>query len=301
MVDIFDFIDSKDIREYNRQLGTKFTPIEQAVLIYHSDLKTVEEKLAAWNELLDAYNEENFSEINLPDGGKVTNRDIMFGHTYRQKVEITVKAFEKALKLKSNTEGMLYIVKIYANADSQAYDTTYKEAEFSSFEKAYEYIRTSKEREFLDYGTAPASTMNFSMRVIPLDEADEDTTEFIFDNDFRMMQIYFHYNDEKYGLDYVFIYVPLPFKKGDIVRSIYDTNDYAIVPHTPDKEYFLHAYDSAAMHITALCLSEDGGEFYDDFGHYPFLSLERCTENDLPNDSFVFNRQSFLELRDKKF
>ena len=167
MVDIFDFIDSKDIRKYNLQLGTKFTPIEQAVLIYHSDLKTVEEKLAAWNELLDAYNEENFSEINLPDGGKVTNRDIMFGHTYRQKVEITVKAFEKALKLKSNTEGMLYIVKIYANADSQAYDTTYKEAEFSSFEKAFlESVFTFSPKTSFSRQSAPRNAYEETVCVV---------------------------------------------------------------------------------------------------------------------------------------
>ena len=79
MLDIYDFIDSKDIREYNRLLGTKFAPIEQAVIIYQCNSKTVEEKLSAWHELLDTYTEEEFEKINLPDDGKVTNRHIMFG------------------------------------------------------------------------------------------------------------------------------------------------------------------------------------------------------------------------------
>lgn len=247
MFDINEFIDSKDIREYNRQLETKFTPIEQAVIIYQCNSKTVEEKLAAWHELLDTYTEEEFEKINLPDDGKVTNRHIMFGHTYRQKVEITVKAFEKALELKNNTKGMVYIVTDYASPDSNGYE----EFEFSSFDKAYEYICTSKKREFLDYGVgeAPVSTMYFSMKVFSLDEKDNDMTEFIFDNDFRMTQIYYDYEEEKYGLDYVYIYLPLPFKKGDIIRTIDGRNEYAIVPKTPDKSYFIHAYDATAMHI----------------------------------------------------
>ena len=50
MFNVLDFIDSKEIREYNR--NTKFTPIEQAVLICHSMGTTVDEKMAAWMELL---------------------------------------------------------------------------------------------------------------------------------------------------------------------------------------------------------------------------------------------------------
>mgnify|MGYP003301955204 CR=1 FL=1 len=44
MFNILDFIDSKEIREYN--CTTKFTPIEQAVLIYHSERTTVDEEMS---------------------------------------------------------------------------------------------------------------------------------------------------------------------------------------------------------------------------------------------------------------
>jgi len=295
MIDIFDFIDSKDIRDYNRQLGTMFTPIEQAVIIYNCDSVTVEEKLAAWHELLDAYNEEDFSKINLPDGGKVTNRDIMLGHTYRQMTEITVDGFEKALLLKNKTENVFYLTQIYAGENS----TDCEESEFSSYDKAYEYLCNSKKRELLDYGEKLNLTMNYAMRVISLDESNNDMTEFIFDNDFRMTNIYFWTGRENYGLDMIYIYIPLPFKKGDIVHTIDGSNSYAIVPKTPDKNYFIHACDSTAMHITAFCLSERNGEIIDDFGHYNIFSLERCTEEDLPQDSYVFIRQRFLNLRNK--
>lgn len=295
MIDIYSFIDSKDIREYNRQLGTKFTPIEQAVIIYNCDSVTVEEKLTAWHELLDTYTEEEFEIINLPDGGKVTNRDIMLNNTYRQMTEITVNGFEKALLLKNKTENFSYLARIYADGNSADCD----ESEFSDYDKAYEYLCNSKKREFLDYGEKLNLTINYAMRVISLDESNNDMTEFIFDNDFRMTNIYFWTGKENYGLDMIYIYLPLPFKKGDIIHTIDGSDLYAILPKTPDKNYFIHAYDATAMHITALCLSEHNGEFVDDFGHYNIFSLERCMEEDLPQDSRLFSREIFLKLREK--
>ena len=56
MFNILDFIDSKEIREYNQ--NTEFTPIEQAYLIYHSRKTTVEEKKKARRELLGSYSIE---------------------------------------------------------------------------------------------------------------------------------------------------------------------------------------------------------------------------------------------------
>jgi len=44
MFNILDFIDSKEIREYNQ--NTEFTPIEQAALIYHSERTTVDEEMS---------------------------------------------------------------------------------------------------------------------------------------------------------------------------------------------------------------------------------------------------------------
>ena len=295
MIDIFDFIDSKDIREYNKQQGTEFTPIEQAVIIYNCNSRTVEEKLSAWHELLDTYNEEEFSKIDLPDGGRVTNREIMLDHTYRQKTEITVNGFEKALLLKNKTENVFYLTRIYSDHRSEDYE----ENEFSTYDKAYQYICKSKERDFLDYGKNNCPLMHYSMCVIPLDEADNFTTEFIFDNNFRITNIYFWTGEEHYGLDMVYVYVPLPFKKGDIVRTIDGRNDYAVIPRTPDKNYFIHAHDSTSMHVTALCLSEYDGEIIDDFGHYNIFDLELCTEDELPKDNYCFSKKKFLKLRNK--
>ena len=65
--DVLSFIDSKDIRDFNEH--TVFYPIEQAVLIYKSQRRTMEEKMEAWKELLDVYSDEEFE---YTQGGKRT-------------------------------------------------------------------------------------------------------------------------------------------------------------------------------------------------------------------------------------
>ena len=52
-VDVCRFINSKDIRDYLRSINYQFTPIEAAWLIYYCRELTLQEKHAAWQELID--------------------------------------------------------------------------------------------------------------------------------------------------------------------------------------------------------------------------------------------------------
>lgn len=58
MFDFLRFIDSPDIREYNK--NTHFTPAKQAVLISKSKNTTVLEKLSALKYLTKNYSDEEF-------------------------------------------------------------------------------------------------------------------------------------------------------------------------------------------------------------------------------------------------
>lgn len=53
MFDIYEFINSKDIRQYCEEIGHTFTAYESAFLIYKSYNHTLQEKCAAWNELIE--------------------------------------------------------------------------------------------------------------------------------------------------------------------------------------------------------------------------------------------------------
>ncbi|MCD8372614.1 MAG: hypothetical protein LUD27_04870 [Clostridia bacterium] len=55
MFDIYSFINSKDVAEYLRGTGYKFAPDELAYIVWHSDSRTLEERIAAWREIADTY------------------------------------------------------------------------------------------------------------------------------------------------------------------------------------------------------------------------------------------------------
>ena len=52
-MDIYQFIDSRDIRNYLQDIKYKFTVPETAFLIYMSRRATLNEKLDAWQEIID--------------------------------------------------------------------------------------------------------------------------------------------------------------------------------------------------------------------------------------------------------
>ena len=52
-MDIYRFIDSRDIREHLRKLGYRFTTPEAAFLVWHCHTATLDEKIAAWQEIID--------------------------------------------------------------------------------------------------------------------------------------------------------------------------------------------------------------------------------------------------------
>ena len=51
-MDIYSFINSRDIAEHCRALEHEFTPLEQAIIIYHSK-KPLAERHAAWQSIID--------------------------------------------------------------------------------------------------------------------------------------------------------------------------------------------------------------------------------------------------------
>ena len=77
-----------------------------------------------------------------------------------------------------------------------------------------------------------------------------------------------------------------------VVRCVQSENGFIIENTTvEDVENFWKYY---------FDLEKDYGKIVDDFGHYNFFSLERCTEDDLPEDSYYFSKKRFLDLKTKK-
>ena len=60
-MDIYEFIESRDIREHCRKIQYKFTARESAFLIWQSD-KTIQQKHAAYREIIETMPDEKLNE-----------------------------------------------------------------------------------------------------------------------------------------------------------------------------------------------------------------------------------------------
>ena len=65
-MDIYKFIDSKDIRNYLKEINYKFEPLEAAWVVWQNASRTLDEKHNAWQESIDAMPDIGFevSHIN---------------------------------------------------------------------------------------------------------------------------------------------------------------------------------------------------------------------------------------------
>lgn len=223
---ILDFIDSKEIREYNQ--NTEFTPIEQAVLIYHSRGTTVEQKMTAWKELLNTYSEEEFEWTRH---GKRRFDD----KSNKQILADTITVYENALNQRSVADKVIF--------EASFYECDYPKSKypvfFSSYEDAFVYIEDKKKHYLEDEDLRKCQT-KAKIFLKNLGTYDSEDTIFYFDNEMRMTNIAPGtkcYEPDLYWIGELFVYVPLPFKKGDILRcTLPGRMEYGILDSTPDEE-----------------------------------------------------------------
>lgn len=280
MVNILDFIDSKDIREYNR--NTVFTPIEQAVLICHSEKTTIDDKMAAWRKLLDGYSEEEF-EISNPRQRELVKK------AGKQILADTITIYEKALAQRERSEGVIFEADFYESEfpDESSRYPVY----FPDYPSALDYIREEKQK-YLDNKELQNCQTQARISVKDYGENNCMDTVFCFDNELRMTIIFPGHcctmPFEFPFLEDLFIYVPLPFKKGDILRKIMDGKmTYWMLPETPNKEYFVRAIDWSDMIISGYTFSPEGELGCFEYGQFVPMDFELCPDDELPEELYI--------------
>ena len=277
MVDVLEFIDSKEIRAYNRE--TKFTPIEQAVLIYYSRKRTVSEKVEAWRELLETYDDEAFEFTRF---GK--RRFSEEGN--RKLVSDAVAVCENSLAQRERTEGVVFEAVLYESE----FPNTKRPSYFPNYNAAAAHIQECKQK-YLDDDDLRSVLTEAKISIKDFGTCAHDDTVFYFDNELQMIDISGGRPtlvSDCYMFDDVFVYIPLPFKKGDILRSIASGEvRYGILPETPNETYFARAIDrgdGSDMIISIDMYEPDGQMGYFTYGHYDPLSLEKCPDDELPEE-----------------
>lgn len=226
MYSILSFLDSPTIREYNQ--NTEFTPIEQVVLIVKSCKTTVEEKISAMQELLDTYSEKEFLF-----GSVTTGFEEWTSAKFRDVVKKTIQLWKQTLEAIRLKENAIYAVSFREKAFPDNGEKQY----FSDYEKAFHFMQEEKQSYLEDEDLKDVETFAYIERI----ELDTQLTDrYDFDNFLRLVRLF--PNEKRYeavgmnGADNIsgscYVYVPVPFRKGDIVRvdNVFLETYYGVIP-----------------------------------------------------------------------
>ena len=210
-MDFTNFINSKDIRDYHREIGYQYNALEAAWLVSQCYRKTLEQKHEAWKWIID----------NMPDQ-EIEN----YGRWESERGESIHKVLAEYMEMenqfiaefKNNSGGWLYSYKSYYNTSDYKHDSYSYEGVFTSWEKCLQYVEENEDGE------------DISFIEIRRGKADDDDMfrnngDIEIDLFGRIMNVYPCYSQEEnerwYYLDSFFdelwFEFPVPFKKGDIV------------------------------------------------------------------------------------
>lgn len=239
-MDILTFLDSPAIREYNRD--TAFTPAEQAVLVCQSMCSTIEDKIAALQYLVDAYEEEAFLS-----GSIAVNqfRDEKNPLRFRKSVESQIGLWKQMLEERFADAGAVYGAALMEQGCR--YDGT-EYRFYSCYELAYQALQRERQEYMEDEDLREIRTFGVIRRIV-LDRGEfPQENQYVFDENLRLVMLWEktsrRLDDEEGCCDLAsdcYVHVPLPFQPGDLVKSVspfYGRSYYGVfaIPQKPKTE-----------------------------------------------------------------
>ena len=264
-LDVFEFINSKDIKEHLKKIDYKFNSLEAAWLIYQCKSATIEEKHTAWKELI-----RTMPDCKIEKRMNTIPQESLHGFL-RKFIDYEEKIFDEYF---TPTENWIYTVEWLEQNTWFSSDKLYKTfekaqqellEEFKDWERKYIYRITKQKLESKQY-----ITVYFDKNNEPYDygicEYPEELTEIL------------------YGVfDGLWFDFPTPFRKGDILCQ-YDldgkeTSGFCRGPFvmkgiTPDegRDWTRKDGDTTDMNAWGYFQYDDGTIYYEVM--YNYMNLE---------------------------
>lgn len=273
-LNILDFIDSEDIREYNKD--TLFSPTQKALLIGHSKKQTIEKKIKAMDRLLLEYLDWDFPYIDADDKKQ----------SFRKVITEEVKEWKEVLEKRYDNKDAVYIARLSEVEFLSSDDGNPRF--FSNYAKAYESLVLAKKKYLDDLDLKDVQTLGEIIR-ITVDAGNAsygyDERHYLFDTDMRLIDVYRRCHEDNRlvnGMDAYRCYIPVPFKAGDIVKCVspYHETYYGVFPYDwkePENRYGITMYVSLDTYYAKEKLFEITDET-------PVLELSKCRDDELPEE-----------------
>lgn len=219
---IYAFFNSRDIAEHCHKIGYQFTPIETAYIVWHSNHHSLEEKHNAWYEIINT----------LPDEQFRSNWDFE-GYTLHSFLRTYMCLQNEFIKDFCTTkEGY-----IYSYATLQKYEDCYRPDDiiFDSYDACLDALKTNEIDDDTYDEIAKVKIIRhklYSSQVSFRDAQEQESI--IFDKKLCPFDIESAYESEgekrflspSNGFYEMWIAIPTPFRKGDIVMDVDVYIDY---------------------------------------------------------------------------
>lgn len=284
MKDLLEFIDSSDIREYNRE--TKFAPAEWAVLIRASRKQIIEEKREALQYLVDHYREEDFGDERVNISGPVYP-PFDEKMPIREVVKKTLEIWQDILDDRDRNEGVIFAAKL--TEKGYRTDSMAEYSFFTDYRDAFAHLSHAKQEYLDDKDLRDIETIGEIRRI----KMGGGYDTYYFDTQMRLVDL--GEDDDRLidenGMElslldcYVYkIFVPLPFRMGDIVKvdNWGDEPYYGVISHDwkqPEKREWIKMWMSLEFYLAAC----DEFDYTDGTGDC-ILNYSLCPDEELPAD-----------------
>jgi len=205
-MEIIEYINSNDIRNYWSEIGYKPSALESAWLVWQGKNQTLKEKHSSWIDIINS-----FADCSIPAGLFDLPQRPLFDFLKRY-IKIEDNLISSFYRKDTNA---VYSYRMYF--DDGDHDWYNEPALFHSFDEAYDHAKDDGEPphpNFIEFikthigseGKKIFMRFNMKKEIVRVDESNYLTNE----KDYEIFQEVFR------NMSFEF---PLPFKKGDIVKT----------------------------------------------------------------------------------
>lgn len=256
-IDVYDLINSKAISEYCRKIKHQFNIEEVAVLIYRNNKMSIEEKINTYNKVIETYTDmEVIERVNCKHYDSVKT---MIKQEISRLEGLTNKLLE-------DEENSIYTYNEFDENTLQHLETN----NFDDVKSTFKEIEENIYKEYIEDDEVLVTKFKIEKRNLKDDSYKKIITEFEIQNKKLILKNIQAVGEEN-DIDTIFINIPNPFKKGDILQygNKIIVLDWIITDKKNLKELLSKGnYDSIDMYGYCYLVNEKGNVYLDDIHNY---------------------------------
>ncbi len=219
MIDVCRFLNSRDIADHLREIDYKFTAVEAAFIVYWCCSATLDDKIAAWQEIV-----ETMPDCAMDKRSNKEPRSSLHGFLLDY-IDLQKREIEQFF----DSTGYAYSYSYYEDGYQEDGNL------FNSAEDCIDYAKEYWNKDRWNEDDAP---LEYRLEKKPIDHpCSSGASKLHLNRDMEILSVYCAGNSESDAdLDLMFdgtwLALPTPFKRGDIVINACRSDDTPFVLHS---------------------------------------------------------------------